>query len=75
MLKHILLFLIKLYQYFISPLLGKNCKFHPTCSAYGIEAITHYGALKGSFLTVKRLLHCQPFSKKFGDDPLIHHKN
>jgi putative membrane protein insertion efficiency factor len=75
MLKHILLFVIKLYQYFISPFLGKNCKFHPTCSAYAIEAITHYGALKGSFLTTKRLLNCQPFSKKYGYDPLIHHKN
>lgn len=75
MLKYVLLFLIKLYQYFISPFLGKNCKFYPTCSTYGAQAISHYGAFKGSFLTLKRLLHCQPFSTKFGYDPLIIHKN
>ena len=71
MLKHILLFLIKIYQYFISPLLGNNCKFVPSCSAYGAQAISHYGALKGSWLIAKRLLHCHQFSKKFGYDPLI----
>ncbi|MCC8467709.1 MAG: membrane protein insertion efficiency factor YidD [Rickettsia endosymbiont of Eriopis connexa] len=57
----ILLLLLKFYQYFISPLLGNNCRFHPTCSEYAKEAITTHGTLKGLWLTFKRIIKCQPF--------------
>ncbi|MCX6989638.1 MAG: membrane protein insertion efficiency factor YidD [Chlamydiae bacterium] len=55
--------LIRLYQLTISPFLGSCCKFHPTCSDYGIEAIGKHGVLKGSFLTVKRIIKCGPWSR------------
>jgi len=53
-------FLIKIYQYLISPLLSPSCRFTPTCSQYGIEAFKKYGFFKGSFLTVKRISRCRP---------------
>lgn len=52
--------LIKTYQYLISPLIGPRCRFYPTCSAYALEAIEIHGPLKGSLLTIKRLLKCHP---------------
>lgn len=55
--------LIKFYRYFISPLLGPNCRFYPTCSAYAIQAIEKYGIFKGSFLALKRILKCHPWSE------------
>lgn len=68
--KTILLFFIRLYRRIISPLLGPSkCRFYPTCSAYAYEAITKYGALKGGFLTVKRILKCHPFNPG-GYDPV-----
>ncbi len=68
--KRILIFLIKFYRKYISPIKGRSsCIYFPTCSAYGIEAITKYGAMKGSFLTVKRILRCNPFAKG-GYDPV-----
>ncbi|ABV73672.1 hypothetical protein A1E_03705 [Rickettsia canadensis str. McKiel] len=57
----ILLLLIRFYQYFISPLLGNNCRFHPTCSEYAKESITLYGSLKGLWRAFKRIIKCQPF--------------
>jgi putative membrane protein insertion efficiency factor len=60
---------IKFYQYFISPLLGNRCRFYPSCSQYAIEAITLHGAIKGSYLTLKRLLKCHPFHEG-GVDPV-----
>ena len=59
--KKIFIFLIKVYQNFISPFFGKKCRFYPTCSSYGIESIEKYGILKGLYLTVKRILKCNPF--------------
>lgn len=60
--KYILIGLIKLYQ--MIPLkCHRNCKFIPTCSNYGIEAIKEYGAFKGSILTIKRIIKCNPLSK------------
>lgn len=53
--------LIRAYQYLISPLLGANCRFYPTCSAYGREALEKHGAVKGGYLTLCRLLKCHPF--------------
>ena len=69
MVKRFLIFLIKGYQKFISPLLGDNCRFYPTCSAYAIEALRVHGALKGSYLAIRRILKCHPFHKG-GIDPV-----
>ena len=60
---------IKMYQRFISPFFPSSCKFSPSCSKYGIDAINKYGALKGSFLTIKRILKCNPWSNG-GYDPI-----
>lgn len=59
--KKIALLLIRIYQLFLSPLLGRNCRFYPTCSDYTYQAIKKYGFLKGIFLGSKRLLKCHPF--------------
>ncbi|WP_448567619.1 membrane protein insertion efficiency factor YidD [Thalassotalea ganghwensis] len=60
---------IKCYQRYISPLLGNNCRFTPTCSTYAIEAINRFGVLKGSWLASKRILKCHPLNAG-GDDPV-----
>jgi len=60
---------IKLYQLLISPLLGKRCRFYPTCSQYSIEAIKKYGFFKGSLLSFKRIVKCGPWHPG-GYDPL-----
>ena len=62
-------FLIRAYQICISPLLGKNCRFTPTFSAYALEAIQKYGPGKGLFLSIKRVLKCNPFHEG-GYDPV-----
>ena len=62
--------LIKIYQICLSPFLGKNCRFSPTCSVYTTEAIIKYGVIKGFYLSVKRLMKCHPFSKQEYNDPL-----
>ena len=67
--KRILIFLINGYQKYISPLLGKNCKYYPTCSEYTKQAITKYGVIRGIGLGTWRILRCNPFSKG-GYDPL-----
>ena len=67
--KRILILIIKGYQKFISPLFPPTCRFYPTCSQYSIEAIRKYGALKGIYLTIRRLLKCHPFHSG-GYDPL-----
>jgi putative membrane protein insertion efficiency factor len=59
--KMIMIFIIRLYQICLSPLLGKNCRFIPTCSEYAIDAISDHGILKGTCLSVKRILKCHPF--------------
>ena len=64
------LLLIKGYQSFLSPLLGKNCRFEPTCSCYAHEAIEKYGFFKGAFLSIIRILKCHPFHPG-GYDPVI----
>lgn len=69
MMKHILLFLIKIYQKFFSGVFGRKCRFYPTCSEYARQAVTKYGAIKGVYLSVKRVLKCHPFHKG-GYDPL-----
>jgi len=67
--KKIPIFFILIYQKFISPLLRPSCRFHPTCSEYSIQAITKYGAIKGIFLSLKRILRCSPWGGS-GPDPI-----
>ena len=62
----ILIFIIKFYKYFISPLLGSRCRFAPTCSEYFIEALNIHGLAKGLGLGIKRILKCHPFKKLGG---------
>lgn len=63
MLSKLFILIIRFYQKEISPLKGPTCRFYPTCSTYAIEAIKKYGAIKGGFLAIKRILRCHPFSK------------
>ncbi len=62
-------FMIRLFQIFISPQDGPNCRFSPTCSGYGRIAVLKYGALAGSFLAGDRLIRCNPFNEP-GEDPV-----
>lgn len=61
--------LIRLYQMTLSPLIGRSCRYTPTCSNYGIEAIRKYGPFKGGWLTIKRVLSCNPWGGS-GYDPV-----
>ena len=62
--------IIKFYQILISPHLGSNCKFSPTCSNYAIEALRKHGLIKGFYLSLIRILKCNPWSKSCGFDPV-----
>lgn len=64
-----LLLLIRGYRQLLSPLLPPSCRFQPTCSAYALEAITRHGAVVGSWLAIKRILRCHPWSAG-GYDPV-----
>ncbi len=65
----ILIVLISFYRRWISPVLGPRCRFVPTCSAYGLEAISRHGPWKGGWLTLRRLSRCHPFTP-CGCDPV-----
>ena len=67
--KKIFIYLIEKYQKYISPLFGKKCKYYPSCSEYTKQAIEKYGAIKGCFIGLWRIIRCNPFSKG-GYDPL-----
>ena len=67
--KKIVIGMIKIYQKVISPLTPPSCRFYPTCSHYGIEAVEKHGALKGSWLAVRRISKCHPFHEG-GFDPV-----
>lgn len=69
MLKSLLLALVGCYRAFISPLFPPSCRYVPTCSEYALEAIGKYGALKGGWLTAKRICRCHPF-REGGYDPV-----
>ncbi len=61
--------LVRLYQLTLSPFIGRQCRFLPTCSAYSIDALTKYGAARGSYLTLHRLARCHPWCAG-GHDPV-----
>ncbi len=61
MIRAALIFLVRIYQRLLSPLLPRACRFYPSCSAYAVEALQRHGAARGTFLTVKRLARCHPF--------------
>ena len=68
--KSLLILIVKFYRLFISPYKTPCCRFFPTCSQYALEAIEKYGAIKGGYLALRRILRCHPFSKKSGYDPV-----
>jgi putative membrane protein insertion efficiency factor len=67
--KHIIIFLIKLYKNIISPFLPTSCRFYPSCSTYCITAIDRFGVFKGGLISLKRLLRCHPLNQG-GFDPV-----
>jgi len=67
--KNFLIFLIRAYRGMFSGIFGGNCRFIPSCSEYGIEAIRRYGPIKGLYKTVLRIFRCNPFSKGGYDRP------
>ena len=67
--KHIFILPIKIYQRLISPFIGASCRYMPTCSDYAIEAIDKFGIIKGTILSIKRILKCNPLGSS-GYDPI-----
>ncbi|WP_223805943.1 membrane protein insertion efficiency factor YidD [Ornithinibacillus gellani] len=61
--KYLFIGIIKFYQKAISPFKPPTCRFYPSCSAYGLEALKRFGAIKGGYLTIKRISKCHPFHK------------
>ena len=62
--------LIRLYRFFLSPYMGQQCRFHPTCSAYAEQALEKHGVLAGLWLATRRILRCNPWSRRQGIDPV-----
>ncbi len=67
--KYVCIFLIMLYKKLLSPLMGRSCRYYPTCSTYTLEAVKSHGALRGCALGARRILRCNHFSKG-GFDPV-----
>ncbi len=67
--KWLIILPIRFYQKLISPLLGRNCRYNPTCSHYMVEAVNEWGAIKGLWLGIKRIGRCHPWGD-MGDDPV-----
>lgn len=67
--KTIMIFIIKLYRKYISPMKPPSCRFYPTCSQYAVEAIERYGAFRGGYMALRRILRCHPFNPG-GYDPV-----
>lgn len=67
--RHLFILLVRIYQIAISPLLGSNCRFTPTCSAYSIEALQRHGAWRGGWLAIRRISRCHPWGGD-GYDPV-----
>lgn len=68
--KRLLLGMIRFYQRYISPGLPPRCRYIPTCSQYAVQAIEKYGAVRGGWLAIRRLLRCHPFSRRNFYDPV-----
>lgn len=68
-LRTVLILLVRTYQIFLSPLLPASCRYYPSCSTYAIEALERHGALRGGWLTLRRLVRCNPF-RPGGYDPV-----
>ena len=64
-----LILLVRVYQLIVSPMLGSNCRFMPTCSEYALESLKAYGLIKGIYLTIKRIGKCHPWGSN-GYDPI-----
>ena len=73
MIRQIISFPIKVYQYVISPYMQSSCRFYPSCSRYALDAIKHFGVLKGIYLVCTRILKCHPWSRG-GYDPVLPNK-
>jgi putative membrane protein insertion efficiency factor len=67
--RHVAIFLIRVYQWTVSPLLGPRCRFYPSCSHYALEAVQRFGAVRGGWLGLVRLLRCHPWQPG-GYDPV-----
>lgn len=67
--KQVLLILIRAYRLLVSPWIGPCCRYHPTCSAYAMEAVAKHGAMRGAWLSVRRILRCHPLHEG-GIDPV-----
>ena len=67
--KNVVLALLRCYKYLVSPMMLPACRYVPTCSEYAIEAVENYGALRGSWMALRRVLRCHPFVKG-GYDPV-----
>ena len=67
--KHVLIVLLRAYQYAVRPMLGSHCRFYPSCSDYAREAIERHGALRGTWLTIRRISRCHPYHPG-GFDPV-----
>lgn len=69
MIRRLLQLLVRIYRLVLSPVLPPSCRFHPSCSAYALEALERHGAVRGSWLTLRRLGRCHPFCEG-GVDPV-----
>ncbi|PKL47364.1 MAG: membrane protein insertion efficiency factor YidD [Planctomycetes bacterium HGW-Planctomycetes-1] len=69
LMREIIVLLIRLYQSIFSPFFGGQCRFVPSCSEYAIEAVRQFGAAKGTYMAVKRILRCHPFGSEGFDPP------
>ncbi|MGH3470857.1 MAG: membrane protein insertion efficiency factor YidD [Nocardioidaceae bacterium] len=70
--KYVLIGLLKAYRFLISPMYGQVCRYHPSCSAYALESVQRYGALRGAWSAGRRLVHCHPWAAG-GYDPVPEH--
>ena len=67
--RQLLIWVLRGYRFAVSPLYGQVCRYHPTCSAYALEAVTEHGALRGTWLAARRVLRCHPWALG-GYDPV-----